>query len=304
MRVLDPFMPGAHLRRIRELLANGSDVLRRPLVRQSVALSDVPHWERFGSGRLTYWRRDPFGDYSACFREIPAFRQLVVSSQTTVTIDIRQIQGMAASKSDLHGHRCLDAWALDNAAWALKDVSLPAVGHLLHWRRQDTASDSLVVHDYDGRVFLSNSEGSHRFAAARYIAGQLGENVRFRAPLTRYSVDQTALRAIQGEFAVYAVRHDARFMNALTDAFRAGGVPYLTCEMPPRLGGADYGGSSGDAHRAILLPRASHAASQVIALFDASPAMEVMSELQRQCTAALIPLDLADEEPEPFRPRI
>src|SRR3546814_4338531 len=60
---------------------------------------------------------------------------------------------------------------------------------------KNSKADFFVRHTWDGRVFLANSGGSHHFAAARLIAGELGDKVPLNGLLyTRY-LDERVIRS-------------------------------------------------------------------------------------------------------------
>jgi Family of unknown function (DUF6685) len=100
--------------------------------------------------------------------------------------------------------------------------------------RSDPAlkNDWFERHMWDGgRIFLINEGGSHHFAAARYIAARLHQNVPLSGRLKTYRIDQVAAAALCSRFDMYAFARDGaygEFVSAMS-SFRA---PFSVYRMP------------------------------------------------------------------------
>jgi len=174
--------------------------LNRHLVEheKGISASEVVRWNDFGDlgyetsrmfrRRLNGWTRSP-GSYQN-YGSTSLVREDLLSLGTVREIqhwncDIRQVDGFSASKSELRKFKSMGAMVERNSQPMITPVTQDKLEENLRWdeiriiSRED--HDYFSTWEWDGRVFLINSGGSHHFAAAKYIAKRIGVNV----PLTR-----------------------------------------------------------------------------------------------------------------------
>ena len=139
-----------------------------------------------------------------------------VEQMAEASFDIRSIEGLAQSKSDLGSFTDLDAMAVGACAAQLQETTPAALEQLLRhsqvrvgrapgeWAR----GDAFIQFGWDRRVFLANSGGSHHFAAARYLAGKLGVDVPLYAPLQSHRLSALGVSELQRNWRVFALHRD------------------------------------------------------------------------------------------------
>ncbi len=118
--------------------------------------------------------------------------------------DIRDIEGLSSSKSKLEKYPTLDDFAVRGTTEFLDDISEENLNKMLDYSEMriinnPNTSDHFIQHQWDGRIFLVNSGGSHHFAAARYIAKKLKKEVAITGRLERYTFNQPLI--IRSAFA-------------------------------------------------------------------------------------------------------
>ncbi|ART57229.1 hypothetical protein CBP36_20190 (plasmid) [Acidovorax carolinensis] len=105
--------------------------------------------------------------------------------------------------------------------------------------------DNFVRHQWDGRLFLENEDGSHHLAAAKYIAARLPERVRLHGTLKNYSLSTNAVASLRHDFEMFAVSGEQEVFNRFFDAMQSFRATWLTHSLPPPF----------DKEHAILLPK-------------------------------------------------
>ena len=220
---------------------------------------------------------------------VPALRALVrIDRVPQARVEIQDITGLGASKSDLAGFDTLDQMA-DLKCAALLAPQADPYGQLVKLMSHQESKifhgsgDELVRYGWDRRILLDNDGGSHHFAAARRLAGQLGEMVWCDAPMRVESLDAASVAAIGAEFEVVAV--ERAHVGLVHDAASAVGATYFTLPMP----------SPDGALEAVFLPRASPPAMRLAALVRSAGAPDVVEVLERGAADSFRPESVASD---------
>lgn len=193
---------------------------------------------------------------------------------------IREVEGLGASKSPLEKFDDLDDMALQQTDFAA-EVSIANLYKNLQWRGtwKGPAINEGVFHRFlwDGRIFWKNSDGSHHFVAARYLAGELGVRVELKPrSLTTYALVERNVRALLADWEIFVVQHPPRVQPCL-EACR---VPFHWWPMWPAQGGPwDLGSGTG----AIFLPRTSPRARRAANVFRESGTFDLGAHLGVLC---------------------
>lgn len=145
--------------------------------------------------------------------ECPALDQICTSRASgAITLDIREITCLSASKGPLAQSETLDEFAIAEcqreigAATAKQlEACLSYYGVRLASPFRDDGEQLSAVAWSGGTIYWANYDGSHHFAAARYIAGVLNQPVPITAPLTSYSIDRDAIATLTGEFVTWVM---------------------------------------------------------------------------------------------------
>lgn len=164
------------------------------------------------------------------------------------TCDIQTVTGLHSSKADLQSFVDLDAMATVCAANLIADISEEALCRSLNHQgirilHGSESGDFLAHYAWDGRLLLMNSDGSHHFVAARYIAARLGRAVPVTGVLHSYSLDPVAVANLRREYAMLVV--PGAWLPAIQDALSSYRATYLCTHLPdPYVG-----------QHVVLLPR-------------------------------------------------
>jgi hypothetical protein len=223
---------------------------------KNVAASSVVQWHNWGDtlhrkrGTLLGWRyaADGYRSFEIHRPEFEHFGRREVDDDWAC--DIQTIVGISASKSKLEDFTSLDSMVKKNSPEMIdliteekmhKNLAHRGIG-ILHSKYD---SDHFARHLWDGRVFLINSDGSHHFAAARYIAAQIGESVSLKGPLHTHIIDQKAVASLRNDFDMFVTSDDAVIINGFMDAMKAFNATYFWQSLPRPY---EHG-------RVILLPK-------------------------------------------------
>jgi rhodanese-related sulfurtransferase len=238
---------------LRRVLTENAAKLQAPspdTVAGSVAAASVPQWHEwaqasrsngvtFQPGEIMGWKthRDfGYSSYRVVLAELLNFGSGVRIPDWRC--DIRQVQGLGASKTALARYACLDELAQHEAPSLVDEISSARLASLLSRRemralRRQQSSDHFVRYLWDGRIFLINSSGSRHFAAARYIAGHIGQRVVLGSDLHLFSIEPVAVSSLRREFEMFAVSaRDTVASIGFHDAIRQLRAPYLSKHMP------------------------------------------------------------------------
>lgn len=281
-----------------------------PLTSGSIRLGDVFRWDTFGADHqhphrpaslLEGFSKGSFGHYESISQYSPELAHwAIVTENPGWTGTIQDIQGLSSSKSDLSSFASLEAFATTACAAAVADVSLNQLKDQLRWPEvriaQPQGTDSLCQYDWDGRLFLSNQGGSHHFAAARHLAGELETKVPLTGTLRTVRLNPNAVEGLCKTHEIFALKGKAAVSNPFHDGMASMGATYFFFPLPaPRS----------DTF-ALLLPRHAPSTEKVAALLakegflDLGKALqELVAGIHRHPAAAQILPEALPEIPEP-----
>ena len=145
-------------------------------------------WPRPKPGTLVIWRGRQ-GRYGAERMHVQSLADIGASKVIEDwQCEIQEVVGLGASKSNLTDFISLDEMVERNSQEMIINISEEGLHRNLSHdeiriiHRKET-SDCFIKYLWDGRLFLSNSGGSHHFAAARYIASRIRQSVPLRGKL-------------------------------------------------------------------------------------------------------------------------
>lgn len=236
----------------------------------TASAESIVYWHEWGArdGLLHGWRDFGNNYYGGLQIHRPELAQLVIQEEIhSWSCDIQDVVGLLSSKSRLERFASLDDLVKTNSPEMIADMSLEGLRKNLAHKEiriihQPNTYDYFARYDWDGRIFLMNSGGSHHFSAARYIAAALKQPVPLSGRMRTYRLNPDAVTSLHRDFAMHTLTRDAfsAFYRAM-DQLRA---TFFMLEMPyPYF-----------QHYAVLLPRnepranrAAHALSEA-GVFD------------------------------------
>lgn len=205
-------------------------------------------WPRRNPGVLRGWKAS--GNYYDSFTVArQEYTQLGQRTELKVELDINEVDGVSASKSDLTTFQTLDQLVETNSGEMIDEISDAKLAKNLAHREIRILhgdSDYFARYLWDGRTFLMNSGGSHHFAAARYLAKRLNQRVPLRGRLYVYELNGSAVAALRRDFEMFVISDEAAIANDFHEAMRSFQATWLWHPMPRPY----------EKTRAILLPRA------------------------------------------------
>jgi hypothetical protein len=258
---------------LRHFLAESQDLKFSSEVRsRTIDVTDVATWHEWGKGNhaIGSWRaagellgwRSEGSEFCSYRQTIEALARL---GFTEIVKDweceIQDVEGIAASKADLAAFSTLDEMAVQCAGYLAGEVSNQNLAASLGWPggailHINQTEDYLAYHQWDRRVFLMNSDGSHHFVAGRYLAARLGVTVPLTANLHIHRISSQAVAALVADFEIFALSDDPSAFGQFHDAMRSYRAGYLWIDLPRTYTGG----------RAVFLPRTDHRSMKVASL--------------------------------------
>lgn len=178
------------------------------------------------------------GRYQPTQSHVPALSSLVREQvDDNWHGEIQEIGGLEMSKSDLKTMTSLDEMATTCCAELVALITPENLQNILTHtgirilNRPNPLCDFVVKFGWDDLTFLNQVDGSHHFAAARYIAGQLGIKVPISGRKVSFEFDQKSVAALNDQFTMFTIRSDMLY-DFLT-AMQPCGAPYYTRPLPP-----------------------------------------------------------------------
>jgi hypothetical protein len=166
-----------------------------------------------------------------------------LASALTITrhaseIDIRELAGFGASRSDLRNLATIEAMhQADGRPTPASTAAADALARQVVDRHRGQLDIDLFPQQ--GRMWLSNEDGSHRMAAAIVAARRLGTGIRVPARIRTYLLDGEAIAAAARDHGIFVVApgpHLAELrLHAGQDERFTLAQPRFTSEWPPTL---------------------------------------------------------------------
>jgi len=222
--------------------------------------------------------------------ECPALNHFcTATSFGIVTVDIREISCLSASKGPLALSRTLDDFAVSECRREIGSATATELEACLRYYGVRLASpfrpdgEGLVAVSWSGgSIYWPNHDGSHHFAAARHIAGLIGQSVPITAALTSWSINSDAVSSLSDEFFAWVLPDHTdtwsfiRLVHQFGQSIGVAGMP-----LPYRD------------QLLVLLPRQISGGIEVAAIIDASGAtpfrlfIDSWLEQQRQAVTSM-----------------
>lgn len=222
---------------------------------------DVPWCLRFG------WTGTGFATRREQFR--PITRR---PSITDFSCDIRDVEGLSCTKSRMESFGTLDEFAIARCRDLVGRPTLEWLRKILGHAGGKIARDGFFsVKSWDGRIFWLNSDASHHFAAARFIAGKLMTPVLLRKPLHVESLDDDEVASLTAANDMFAISATARLSFCTTLSTHE--VPHGLLRYPRPL----------DGWWIVLLPKVERRSAFVAKILRRSGLMDVGKHLLDLC---------------------
>ena len=264
------------------LVQPGADTQHNGVSVNSISAGDIVRWDRLGytfrgrSGVVNGWEVVG-GRYQGDNIHLEALKSFGKEEESEDwTCDIKEVFGLSSSKSNLKLFTSMDAMVETNSREMIEPVTeekmLKNLEHGEIRILRDCREDFFAVYEWDGRIFLMNTGGSHHFAAARYIAGKLSLPVPLAGRLVKRSINAESLSLLLQDFEMLLISNEPSAYCAFHDAMRSFLANYFWIEAP-----------QGFCHnsRIILLPRDKPRSVKVTSLLLNAGAFDVGEHLRK-----------------------
>lgn len=229
---------------------------------RNIASESVVRWHEWGGkdGDVLGWQYD-FDTYQSFRTTRSEFANFGICKITEVwKCDIQDVDGLANSKTKLQDFDTLDRMVETKAPDLIDPITAERLRENLEYYGirilHEKHSDFFASYLWDGRVFLINSDGSHHFAAARYIAARIGLPVPLRGKLRTYAINEMAVSSLQRDYEMFVISDATNANLGFHHAMKNFRASYLWKELPHQ-------------HKdsiAILLPRSDSRSMKVAAV--------------------------------------
>jgi hypothetical protein len=176
---------------------------------QTANADQIIHWNRWDSFYFDKKYALNFRNrYDSTQQYIPELEHLVTVNETkNWWCDIRDIDCLGASKSDLSLFKTLDEFATTVNHNLIADISEQSLNKNLRWERGRILNNpSFYCYAWDNkRIHLCNSGGSHHFSASRYIAFQLNKKVPVCGNLYTFHLNARSVFSLLNQFDLFSV---------------------------------------------------------------------------------------------------
>lgn len=204
----------------------------------------------------------------------------LVSAQVTKdwVCDIRDVDALSAAKSCLDECANLDDFAVRYCSSLCNETTEEAIErNMRHYEvriEHPDSGDHFAAYEWDRRLILCNAGGAHHFAAARYIAGQIGTRRRLCGNFYRYRLDAIAVEQLTARYALFAV-HDS-VCNGLWQLLQQFESKFHCAALPWPF----------ETVNALFLPKSNARSQRVSALLTERRFVDLGEYLKMLCSAA------------------
>ncbi|MBN3846965.1 hypothetical protein G3N58_09005 [Paraburkholderia sp. Ac-20342] len=217
-----------------------------PITRdRSVRFADLVEWHEWGSARCNShgeepgtvhgWKRSRYGYESTSLSLLADFA--LTSRVDSWRCDIQDVHGLSASKSNLSNFNSLDDLVETNSRemipsidriWLDKNLA----HHEIRILQGPSGGDFFSRCQWDGRLYLRNSGGSHHFSAARYIAKRIGVKIPLEGQLYEHSLNPVVVQDLITRFEILAIPEDWSHDHDFHKLLRLSGASYYWKALP------------------------------------------------------------------------
>jgi len=162
---------------------------------------------------------------------------LLVKSVANRSIDILDVNGIGASKSNLHDYENIFEFGCNqfkikevNGRYARGQEPVLLFERLLHDALKSGGND-FSWYEWSNSLKWSNSDGSHRLSMAFYIASVNGFHSTIDASITEYSWNRPFISSMLEKYMVYIFKNNRLGNTSLFDLFKMHHTPHRYIEL-------------------------------------------------------------------------
>lgn len=241
---------------------------------KNISAHSVIQWERWSEGDVFSYPRRSKGEllgwgyhnssYGSYTESVPELCDLVrCDVKNDWHCDIGDVDGFCSSKSNLRRFKSIAEMVMTDSEKLINPVCVELLEenlchHGIEITRPNNTSDYFACHSWDGRIFLMNTDGSHHFGAAQYLAAQLRKRIDVQGRLFFYYFNSVAVEQLLEKYNVFAFEFTSQGINEFQEAMRRYRANFLSTYLPIPF----------NHQKAILLPKSHFRSCKVAALLE------------------------------------
>lgn len=181
---------------------------------RSIAMRDVFPWHELSGHRFTLWERDASGRLRGSPSYSNIFKVTRRETLELVSVNIFDIEGLESCSDPIEDYTDMDDFALTHCAELMRPanddrvLALMSDANIRLWVEDVAprmAPDTLVWHQWDERVMLSNAGRPHALVAARSLAKLVGSQITVGGPMVMHRIDMAAALKLTSKFHMFYV---------------------------------------------------------------------------------------------------
>jgi hypothetical protein len=152
-------------------------------------------------------------------------------------IKISEVVGIDACSENLSEYSSLEQMAADRYSSDINKMTESELNCILknkglrvvsHYPRSE---DNFIYLPHFDRMYLSNVDGGHIFALAKYMANTLNKEVTFNAPLVIYNLNHTTIDYLQKHYYAVLICHDIQHFHELSEQLQGISLPFYYLDL-------------------------------------------------------------------------
>lgn len=158
-----------------------------------------------------------------------ALSNIFVKKVLHTTVDVQEINGLSASKSNVRERRSMDEFVQIDCRH-LSEIS--EQNFRVNFNHQEIeilhlpcTTDHLVMYGWHSMLYLNNKAGSHHFAAMRHIASRLEKKVPIACRMELTYLDELAIKHFNKKYKCYLFNKN--YEKKLKDLTELNNLPSL-----------------------------------------------------------------------------
>lgn len=154
------------------------------------------------------------------------------------TVDIQEITGLAASRSDIAERRTMDEFLQTDCAGFYDPTEQNFQANYEHHEIRvihEPNSESLIMYWWNPKLYLCNDGGSHHFVCLRHIAAKLGKNVQITTNMVLEALNKGAVNTFIQNYSLYLFAPSIHY-SLLSEFVKTYKLPSLMCSISTTSG--------------------------------------------------------------------
>lgn len=199
----------------KEVWTNSSNISLEDALRLDL-LKDMYQSDPYNYSNTTFLNDRTHGDL------FEALSKIFVHKAINTTVDVQEITGLGASKSNFKECPSIDDFVRENCSH-LSEVSEQNFRENFNHQEIEilhlpVTTDHLVMYGWHSKLYLNNKGGSHHFAAMRHIASRLNKQVLIDARMELTYLDENAVKNFNQNYKCYLFnKNNEKKLKELTE---------------------------------------------------------------------------------------